>query len=169
MGAKTEILTNAAPSLGAAFAATDYRVAATPRLRLRVGAQNRAAGRLLARWRVSQAIWITADNPDAVRQPGAANAIARGRLRRWLCSIALPAAPGTASSADWPTEHGWLIGGVAPEQAERLAQALGQLAWLRLGADGGVALRWRGKPDNCRKMPRWLPVSLSRFRCRRMR
>ena len=148
---------------------TVYRVAAAPRLRLHVDARNRAAARLLAGWGVDHAVWITADNPEARQQSRFANAIARGRFARWIRRTGLPAARGTASSADWPTEHGWLIGGVTPALALQLAQALGQLAWLQLDVDGAVMLRWRGPAVNCRRMPRWLPVSLSRSRCRRIR
>lgn len=102
------------------------------RFDLRVGARTRD---LEAYWPAARYVLLTAWNPRSLPQPAEANRLADDLLRERLRQAGVLHARAWASAEDgaWH-EDGWLLGGIAFDEAHALAREFSQagvLAWTR--------------------------------------
>lgn len=135
-------VTAARDRLGAAYAATSYRVDAGPRGRfaIRIGEPSPGLDALLAAAGVETWAFVTAANPGSVRLADADNAARMARLLEAVRGRRLVHYPGTGTGDDrtWPAEPSLLVLGLDTAEAVALARRFGQVA-IVAGRRGGVA------------------------------
>ena len=121
-----------------AYRAAIYEVdGPTGSMRLRIDELNAAADRLLAHAGVSTAAFITAYNPASVALCEAENRAAHENLQGALERRSFPhvAARGLDPAKQWPAEPGFLVLGLAREDAVALGRQFDQngIVWLVAG------------------------------------
>jgi hypothetical protein len=119
-----------------AYSAAHYRVTgtATPFV-LRIGRRSAELAALQLANGVSCSAFLTAFNPDSVRQAEATNSAAQELLETELAAMGftLLAGFGEDPSGAWPGEPSVLVLGISRNEAERVGRAFGQLAMVWSG------------------------------------
>lgn len=124
-----------AADLLAAYQATTYRLLLEPRaIDLRIGQPAPALDAWLQAQGAPAAALLTAWNPRSLRLEPAENARRQAALLRRLQAAGLRHWPARhlADAGDWPAEDSLLITGLDRAQAQALAQAFDQNAFLWL-------------------------------------
>lgn len=126
----------------ASFADAVYRVHDGPTcIELRIGETSAAMAALLTRHGARHAGLVTGENPFGQVQSDQANAAANAALATAIDALGLPRLPADGGSEDgsWH-EPGFLVIGGEGEPVAALALRFRQAAWVRIAADGRVAL-----------------------------
>jgi hypothetical protein len=123
------------PALRQIYLDTDYFISDDPPLLLRVDEENGDLAILLASFGVTSAAFLTAWNPDSQRLSDAENDDLQSALLTEIELLRLNYLVGYGEQADW-REYSYLILGISQEEASRLAQQFGQLAYLWIEQTG---------------------------------
>lgn len=116
-------------NLSWAFRATTYQCALGA---IRVSKHHAWLDQWLVTCQCRQWVWLTADNPGALRCPDEVNLASQKQLIGMLEKEGVVFVPASARGDGdlWPVEQGFLIAGMTLLRAKRLGRQFGQVALL---------------------------------------
>lgn len=120
-----------------AYTETEYRVACSPPIVLRVGDTSSGLTELHAQWGVESSVFVTAYNPKGKSLDDAANVKRQEGLREELRGRRLRRIDGVGMhpSNGWPAESSFLVLGIGLDEARELGARWGQDAVVWCGMD----------------------------------